>query len=498
MSTSLQDKTQNQGKHFTFDKTFQEKIVQAMISDKIWAAQFAEVLDVSYFEHAYLKLVASKYVEYHKKFKEFPSNELLRTILVEELKSDRDSILRQQIYSFLVMIARNENLGDLPFVKDRALEFCRKQGLQMALEKSVELIVSEDYDRVATVIKEALAAGMTTAPGLSLGTDVEARYSETARNPIKTGIPELDAKQLLNGGLGAGEIGTVVALSGVGKSHILIQFGAEAIKRGKNVVHYSFELRERAMGVRYDSYLCDINSLECSENIQKIKDHYKENEETYGKLIIKEFPTRTATVQTLRNHLDRLALTGFRPDLVIVDYSGIMRSTEKYELPRMELQRIFEELRGLAQELNVPIWTATQSNKEGSKQDFIDMTNMAESYGQSHACDVIFGFHRKPEMKATGYGTLFIAKNRAGKDGIQFYVHLDTSKSKLKIISEMEPELAENATSGNNGGGNNFSSSHGNNNSSQSSSAISALRKIYKEQQKEKSENNPVKLESLA
>jgi hypothetical protein len=175
-----------------------------------------------------------------------------------------------------------------------------------------------------------------------------------------------------------------------------------------------------------------------------------------------------------------------------------MRSTEKYELPRMELQRIFEELRGLAQELNVPIWTATQSNKEGSKQDFIDMTNMAESYGQSHACDVIFGFHRKPEMKATGYGTLFIAKNRAGKDGIQFYVHLDTSKSKLKIISEMEPELAENATSGNNGGGNNFSSSHGNNNSSQSSSAISALRKIYKEQQKEKSENNPVKLESLA
>jgi len=489
MSKETQDKTQ--GKHFTFDKSFQEKIVQAMIFDKIWSAQFAEVLDVGYFEHAYLKLIASKYVGYHREFKEFPSQELLRTILIEELRSDKDAILRQQVHAFLVMVTKNDNLGDLPYVKDRALEFCRKQGLQMALEKSVELIVSEDYDKVATVIKEALAAGMTTTTGLNLGTDIDTRYSETARNPVRTGIAELDTRQILNGGLGSGEIGTVIAMSGVGKSHILIGFGAEAIKRGKNVVHYTFELRERVMGVRYDSYLCDINSLECSEHIQKIKDHYKENEDKYGKLIIKEFPTRTATVQTLRNHMDRLALTGFRPDLVIVDYSGIMRSTERYDLPRMELQRIFEELRGLAQELNVPIWTATQSNKEGGKADFIDMTNMAESYGQSHACDVIFGFHRKPELKATGYGTFFISKNRAGKDGIQYYVHLDTSKSKLRFVSEIEPDSF--------GEGSNDPKPYGQNNGnggSTASSAVSVLRKLYRDQQKEKS-NEAVKIEKL-
>lgn len=477
MSQETQDKAQ--GKHFTFDKGFQEKIVQAMVVDKLWAAQFAEVLDVSYFEHAYLKLIANKYMEYHKKFKEFPSQELLRTILVEELKSDKDSILRIQVQAFLVMLTKNENFGDLPYVKHRALEFCKKQGLQIALEKSVELIVNEDYDKVASIMKDALAAGMTTTTGLELNSDIDTRYSETARNPVKTGIPELDAKQILNGGLGAGEIGTIIAMSGVGKSHVLIGFGAEALKRGKNVVHYSFELRERVMGVRYDSYLCDINSLECSTNIQKIKDHYAENKENYGKLIIKEFPTRTATVQTLRNHLDRLALSGFKTDLVIVDYSGIMRSTEKYDLPRMELQRIFEELRGLAQELNVPIWTATQSNKEGAKADFIDMTNMAESYGQSHACDVIIGLHRKPEMKATGYGTLFIAKNRAGKDGIQYYVHLDTAKSKLKIVSEMEPQAQDNNQNNNNRG---WNSNNGNGKEQEAKSAIATLRNLYKQQ----------------
>lgn len=476
MSTQTQDKTQ--GKHFTFDKSFQEKIIQAMVVDRIWAAQFAEVLNVDFFEHAYLKLIADTYVGHQKKYKEFPSQELLRTMLIENLKSDKDAILRHQVHGFLVLLAKNENLGDLPLVKERALEFCKKQGLQLALEKSVELIVNENYDRVATIMKEALAAGMTTTPGLELGQDIDTRYSETFRNPIKTGLAELDRREILNGGLGAGEIGTIVAMSGVGKSHILIGFGAEAIKRGKNVVHYSFELRERAMGCRYDSYLCDINSIECATNIDKIKEHYKINHDSYGKLMIKEFPTRTATVQTLRNHMDRLALTGFKPDLVLVDYSGIMRSTEKYELPRMELQRIFEELRGLAQELNVPIWTATQSNKEGAKSDFIDMTNMAESYGQSHACDVIIGFHRKPEMKSTGYGTLFIAKNRAGMDGIQYYCHLDTSKSKLKILEKMDIVPDEGGEEKKTG----------------TSAAVSQLRKMYRQSQNESS----IKVEKLA
>lgn len=489
------------GKHFTFDRTFQEKIVQAMLFDRLWAAQFAEVLDVGYFEHAYLKLVASKYVEYQKKFKEFPSQELLRTIIVDELKTDRDLILRQQVQGFLVSVVKNENLGDLPYVKGKALEFCKKQSLQMALEKSVGLIVSEDYDKVAMVIKEALAAGMATTTGLELGSDIDTRYSETARHPVKTGIPELDSREIFNGGLGSGELGTIVAMSGVGKSHLLIQFGAEAVRRGKNVVHYSFELRERIVGVRYDSFLCDMNSLECAENIAKIKEHYQQNKETYGKLIIKEFPTRTATVQTLKNHLDRLALTGFRPDLVLVDYSGIMRSTEKYDLPRMELQRIFEELRGLAQELDVPIWTATQSNKEGSKAEFIDMTNMAESYGQAHACDVILGLHRKPEMKSTGYGTLFVSKNRAGKDGIQFYIHLDTSKSKLRVISEMEIDTttgSEDSSKGNGFGGNN-----GNNGGFRTlqanpvASPVAALRKLYKEQQHKQEPGSNIKIEKI-
>ena len=427
--------------YFTFDKSFQEKIVQAMIMDRVWAVQFAEVVSIQYFQFAYLRLIADRYLSYQKSFKEFPSLDLLKTLIIDELKSEKDMLLRQQIQAFLIKIVKNENLGDLPYVKEKSLDFCKRKSLEIALEKSVHLIATDNYDRVVTVIKEALAAGMATNTGLSLETDIAARYSETFRNAVKTGIPALDDRTILNGGLGAGEIGTVIALSGHGKSHILTQFGAEALLQGKNVVHYSFELRERSVGVRYDSYLCGINSLECMHNVEKVQKMYEENKDILGKLIIKEFPTRSATVVTLRNHIERLSLTGFKPDLVLVDYSGIMRSTEKYDLPRMELQRIFEELRGLAQELDVPLWTATQSNKEAANADFIDMTNMAESYGQSHACDVILGFHRKAALKATGMGTLFIAKNRAGMDGIKYQVHIDTAQSRLRVLTQEEVDI---------------------------------------------------------
>lgn len=474
-----QDKTHQT--HFNFDKTFQEKIVQAMIMDRTWASQFAEVLDVNFFEPAYLKLIADRYVNYYMSFKEFPSQELLRTILIDNLKSDKDSLHRAQVQQFLVKLAKNEDLGDLPYVKERALEFCKKSGLQMALEKSVELIVNEDYDKVAAVIKTALAAGTATTKGLELSEDIDARYSDTFRKCVPTGISELDQKKILNGGLGGGELGVVVAPTGVGKSHWLVAMGANAVKQGKNVLHYSFELRERAVGIRYDSNMMDISSSDLSAYLPEIKEHYKVNQQ-YGKLFIKEYPTSTVTCHQIRNHIDRLATIGFRPHMIIIDYAGIMRSSERYDAPRFEIKRIFEELRALALDLDLPIWTATQSNKEGANADIVDLTNMAEAYAQAHICDFVVGISRKSAQKSTGYGTLFIAKNRAGMDGLQMQIHMDTGKSKIRILTEAEAAEFLPTTDGRH--------------ERTQNNAVQNLRDLYKRQQRSDGAP-PVKLERL-
>lgn len=433
-----------------FDRTFQEKIVQAMLHDKEWASQFQEVLKVEYFQYAHLKLITSKYLDYYKTYREFPSVELFsKTILREELKRLNNDALTNQVRDIILKVSRNEDLGDLKFVKEKSLDFCKKVGLQNALEKSVDLIKTEKYEKIVDTIKTALAAGNSNTEGISLceENDIEARYSETYRETIPTGIPELDQRKILNGGLGQGEIGIVVAPSGVGKSQVLVHFGAQALKQGKNVVYYTYELNERLVGIRFDSHLTKIDSLECFEQKDKIKDYYATNQERLGRLRIKYYPTGSASVITLQAHLDKLATTGFVPDLILVDYAGIMRSTERHDLLRHEMKKVIEELRQFADEHHLPIWTALQSNKEGMNADFIDMTNMAESFGQAAVADLILGLSRKSNQKSTGIGTLFIAKNRFGVDGVQYKVHLDTARSTLRVLTEDEMADYQQSTS---------------------------------------------------
>lgn len=199
-------------------------------------------------------------------------------------------------------------------------------------------------------------------------------------------------------------------------------------------------MRERNVGIRYDSHLVDIDSLDCFDHKEDIKKFYAETAPTLGRLRIKEYSTGTATVNTIRSHIDKLAVEGFKADMVIIDYAGIMRSTERYDLPRMELKKIYEELRDLAMELDVPLWTACQSNREGADSDIISLANMAEAYAQAHICDFVIGIARKESQKSSGVGNMFIAKNRAGQDGLQYKIHLDCSRSKLRVLTEKDIE----------------------------------------------------------
>lgn len=427
-------------KVFNFDQKFQAKIVQAMMDDHGWASQFSEVLSIEYFSYNYLKIMAKKYLGYYNSYKEFPSQELFISMMKEQVKqSGVDKVMLGQIVGFLKDVADNKNLNDLPYVKDQALSWCKKQALLQALDKSLTLAENEDgYEKIVDTIQKAVAAGNTNTIGISLADDIEARYSETYRNTVPTGIPEFDHRKILNGGLGAGELGIIVAPSGVGKSHMLVSFGANALLEGKNVVHYTFELNERVTGIRYDSNLLGISSTDCFEHKDEIKDYYENHKDKLGQLVIKYYPTSSITVQTVRSHLHKLSTKGFRPDLILIDYIGIMRSSIRYELPRLEMKKVCEEVRELGGDLQIPIWTALQSNKEGANSEVVDLTNMAESYAQAAVADFVVGLSRPSLQKSTGMATLFIAKNRAGIDGLKYKAFVDTARSRIKILSDEE------------------------------------------------------------
>jgi len=190
-----------------YGKVFQEKIVQACLSDNRWAEQMSEVLDVRYFDLKYLQYLADKFFEYAKKYKTFPTFELLITIIRDDLKSNADTLLRDQIVEFLQRVKSNPNPGDLKYVQDKSLDFCRKQSLKIALEKCVDLMETEKYESCVDVVKNAVSVGTTPSMGHDFFEDIDARFTNIVRNCIPTGIEQLDKKGVLCGGLGRGELG---------------------------------------------------------------------------------------------------------------------------------------------------------------------------------------------------------------------------------------------------------------------------------------------------
>ena len=126
-------------------------------------------------------------------------------------------------------------------------------------------------------------------------------------------------------------------------SHFLTHLGCSAMRDGKNVLHFTFELSETAIGIRYDSNLCDMPSNEVQDRKNEVLKAYEQNK--YGRLFIKEYPMNFATVNTLKSHYEKLLITkGIRPDLIVIDYADIMRSSRKYDDLRHELKLIYEDI----------------------------------------------------------------------------------------------------------------------------------------------------------
>lgn len=424
-----------------YGRPFQERVFLGLITDNTWATQMTEVMRPDFFDLRYLAYLTDKYFKYFEKYKTFPTLPLLISIVKDDLRETNNAVLKEQVVEYLSRMRTLPDMGDLAYVKEKSLDFCRKQAMREALEKSVELIGTDQYDAVVDLMKKAVSVGIAASVGHDFFEDADARFVKINRAPCPTGIEQLDEKTILNGGLGRGELGVITAPTGVGKSHYLVLMGANALKVGKNVVHYTLELTETAVGIRYDSCLTGIQSSEIQDSKEQVLNAYKDMD--LGRLIIKEYPTGSASVATIRNHLEKLALRGFVPSLIIIDYADIMRSSREMDALRLELKLVYEDLRNLAMEKNIPIWTASQSNKEGSGSDIVGLENMSESYGKAMVADVVISLSRKPAEKATGMGRLFVAKNRAGRDGLIFPVHIDTSRSTIRILDEDTLTLQE-------------------------------------------------------
>ena len=191
-----------------------------MLADGKFAEQMMEVIDVKYFEVNYLKFLAERYFAYSQRYKVFPTLQLLVTIVKDDLKSGTDTVLRDQIIDYLQRMRSNPDPGDLQYVKEKSLEFCRKQALKKALETAVEQMQANKYEEIVDGIKKAVQVGTTPSVGHDFFNEMDARFTRLKRDTIPTRIVELDKKEIMNGGSGKGELLAIVAPTGIGKCSV--------------------------------------------------------------------------------------------------------------------------------------------------------------------------------------------------------------------------------------------------------------------------------------
>jgi len=410
-----------------YGKTFQEGLVQLIFEDRTFADQITEVLNIDFLELEYLQVFITKVVKYRAKYGKHPSVDVMVSMMRTELDNE-DEVIQKQVRDYFTRIHTSE-VTAVEYIKETALDFCRKQKLKEAMMKSVGLLQSSSFDEISQVINEALKLGSENNFGYDYMADFEARFVPKHRNPVSTGWSDIDV--IIGGGLGKSELGVVIAPTGAGKSMVLVHLGASALQEGKTVVHYTLELQDTVIANRYDS--C-ITGYPLSDITNFKEEVYEEIKELDGALYIKEYPTKSASTNTIRNHLSRLVKRGIKPGMVIVDYADLLKPVTARKEKRNELESIYEELRALSTEFQCPIWTASQTNRSGLSAEVITMEQISEAFNKCFVADFIFSVSRTIEDKQNNKGKIFIAKNRNGPDGMVYPIFMDTASVKIGVL----------------------------------------------------------------
>jgi replicative DNA helicase len=408
---------------------FQVKVLAAMFTDRTFLQQIADIIQPEYFESESNSWILDIILGHFRTYKTPPTKDVLK-VKVTEIEHD---VLKVAVVEQLKEVFRYMESDDLSFVKDEILRFCKNQEIKHAIMDSVNLLKNGNYDEIKTKIDSAMKAGADTDIGHEYKSQVALRYNEAARHTITTGWDVVD--DLMDGGLAPGELGVVMAPAGIGKSWLLINIGANAIRNGKNVVHFTLELNQNYVGQRYDSVITGIPA-------QNLKNHQEDIENKMsrisGELVIKYYPTKSVGVMALKAHIEKSSMLNKAPDLVIVDYADLLKvsAKDKHEA----LEELYEELRGMAGEYGVPVWTATQAGRAALEDDIIEADKIAASYGKVMVSDFIMSLSRKVQDKLSGTGRVHIVKNRFGPDGMTLPSKINTNNGQFQFF---EPDTTQ-------------------------------------------------------
>jgi len=421
---------------YSFSENIQRGLLYLAKSDKEFLVQCVPLIQSSYFEFPQHQRVWSVLNSYFSQYGTLPTDEaILEGIREEKSKNELMSDYREEMET--INSLDEKSLDNADYYLDKVEEFAKEQCLKEAILESVDFIKRKQFSKVADSIKGALTVSRHVDLGADYFESISGRWDKakdkTQVAKYRTPFPAVNNS--LEGGLCGKELAMVVAPPGVGKSLFLANQAVQSCYDGHNVLYISLEMSEDRVAQRLDSIFTRIKQKELPNRVGDIESRISEigTQCKLGRLRIKEFPTKRASVTQIRAFINQLqSHEDFHPDVVIIDYLELM-SSDSNSPEYQNQERQAQELRGLAIELNALVWTATQTNREGKRVKIITDAELADSYGKIRVCDLAFSINQTEQEFDERKARLYLMKSRNGR--ARFCVPVKIDYDRL-VISE--------------------------------------------------------------
>ena len=439
-----------------------EKIILSnLICTDSYARKVIPFLKAEYFQDRPDQLVFNLITEYVGKYTKFPSKEALfidlsnKTGLNEQLFGQARDLIRD--------LEADKATGE-DWLLENTEKFCKDGALFNAVMTAVNFVdKGQKHDisagELPEILSKALGVSFDTNIGHDFITDAEARYDLYQKKEYK--IPfDLDyLNRITKGGVSRKTLNVFMAVTGVGKSLVMCHMAAANLLIGKNVLYLTLEMSEEKIAERIDANLLNVelDRLPVYGKEKYLTGINKIQQKTNGKLIIKEYPPGGASVVNFRHLLSELKLKKkFVPDIIYVDYLNLCASSRVKMGGSINtytyVKWITEEVRGLAVEYNLPIVSATQTNRGGVDNSDPGMGETSESFGLPQTVDLFLALISSENLENLNQILVKQLKNRYGdinRDN-KFIIGVDKSKMKLYDTEQISQLTSSSSSSKNN------------------------------------------------
>jgi archaellum biogenesis ATPase FlaH len=427
--------------------TIEKTILSNLLFNEEYTRKVLPFIKDEYFRDNNEKLTFNLIQGYISKYNALPSKEALRIDL--QNKNNLSEPLFKSVNEIIDGLENDKKTSE-SWLVEHTEKFCQDQALFNAISKSIQLISGDDkVDISKGAIPELLSTALSVSFDTNIGHDLVADWERRFElyHTKETKIPfNLDYfNKITKGGLSKKTLNICLAGTGVGKSMFMCHCAAGNLIDGLNVLYITLEMAEERIAERIDANLMNIAIDELSvlpkdvyqKKIEKIKS------KTIGKLIIKEYPTASAGANNFRYLLNELKLKkNFKPDIIYVDYLNICNSSRLKVGSNVNsylyVKAIAEELRGLAVEHNLPIVSATQTNRTGYTNSDVGLEDTSESFGLPATADFMFAIITNDQLANLNQLLVKQLKNRYSDPNAnrKFIVGVDRSKMKLYNVEQ--------------------------------------------------------------